>query len=58
MLSMLSATSMLQAGSSGLTLQEVLADIPHDAASIAVYVMIVGSLILLWRTGRAKRPGA
>ena len=48
----------IQSTSSGLTLAEVLADIPHDPAAIAVYLMLAGSIALIVRGGRSKKPGA
>jgi hypothetical protein len=41
----------------GLTLSEVVHDIPHDGAAVVVYVLVLGSIGLLWwanRRGRAK----
>lgn len=44
----------------GLTLEEVISDIPHDAAAIVVYVLIAGSVYLLWwanrRSGKTGGP--
>lgn len=54
---MLSMLSIVQS-EGGLTLGRVLADIPHDPAAVAVYIMLAGSIFLIWRSGRAKRPGA
>lgn len=48
----------IQSTSSGLTLAEVLADIPHDPAAITVYLMLGVSIALIMRGGRAKKPGA
>lgn len=36
----------------GLTLGEILANIPHDAAAFVVYAMLFGAVALVWRTGR------
>ncbi|HUH11596.1 MAG TPA: hypothetical protein VMK65_00745, partial [Longimicrobiales bacterium] len=48
----------VQAASSGLTLREVFADIPHDAAAIVVYLMLGAFIVLIARAGRAKKPRA
>ncbi len=49
---------LLQAASPDdvLTLNEVLADIPHDPPAFVVYAMVAFSLYLLWRSNRPKRP--
>ena len=42
----------------GLTMGEILADIPHDAASIFIYVLILVSVGWVIRAGRKKNtPG-
>ena len=51
--------ALLQAAEEeGLTLGEVLADIPHDAAAIVVYVLVGFSVALVIWSGRrrAARP--
>lgn len=41
----------------GLTLEKLVANIPHDASAIVVYVMLLGSALLVWRAGRSRtRP--
>jgi len=41
----------------GLTLEKLVANIPHDASAIVVYTMLLGSALLVWRAGRSKtRP--
>lgn len=55
---MLSMLSYVQSAGGGLTLSEVLSDIPHDPAAIVVYLMLAGSVLLIWRSGRTKKPGA
>lgn len=40
------------AAQEGLTIQRILADIPHDAAAIFVYILISGSLWLIWWADR------
>jgi hypothetical protein len=42
------------ADSGGLTFGEVLANIPHDPASIFVYVLLVAVGLVLARIGRAR----
>lgn len=39
----------------GLTLARILADIPHDASAIVVYLMVLGSVLLIWRANRGPR---
>lgn len=54
------ALAMLAGEGSGLTWQQVLQDIPHDAGAIIVYLMIVGFGFMLWygnRPGVMKRFG-
>jgi len=38
----------------GLTFGKILADIPHDAAAIVVYLLIAVSIIVVWRANRPK----
>lgn len=45
---------LIQAADGGLTLKEIVSDIPHDAAAIFVYLLLIGSVALVWKTGRAK----
>jgi len=41
----------------GLTLEKLVANIPHDASAVVVYAMLLGSALLVWRAGRSKtRP--
>lgn len=35
----------------------ILADIPHDAAAIFIYLLVLASGIVVWRGGRAKKSG-
>lgn len=46
------------AGDEGLSIAEVLADIPHDAASIVIYALIVVSVGFVIRAGRQKKEPA
>lgn len=39
----------------GLTIGEVIADIPHDAAAVFLYLLMAASIILIWRGHRAAR---
>jgi hypothetical protein len=43
----------LQAGNDGLTLHELIADIPHDVTSLVVYIMVAVFLFLIWYGSRA-----
>jgi hypothetical protein len=43
----------LQSGDNGLTLHKVIADIPHDVASLVIYIMVAGFLFLIWYGSRA-----
>jgi hypothetical protein len=38
----------------GLTLREVITDIPHDVPAMVVYVMIAVAVYVLWRSNRKK----
>lgn len=38
-----------------LTFGEIVADLPHDAASIFVYILIIVSVGVVIRTGRQKK---
>jgi len=40
---------------SGLTLGQVIADIPHDTPAIVVYVMLLVSIYIVWRANRPRR---
>lgn len=39
-------------GQDGLTIGDVVTNIPHDAAAFVVYAMLFGAVALVWRTGR------
>lgn len=43
---------------SGLTLQEVIRDIPHDTGAVVVYVMVAIFIALIWAGSRSKTPPA
>jgi hypothetical protein len=49
---MLSIALLLQ--ESGMSLRRILSDIPHDVAAFIIYVLIGGSVYLVWRGGRPK----
>ena len=52
-------TLIQAAGEEGLTLGKILADIPHDAAAIVVYVLVgfsVGLVIWSGRRGTPRNP--
>jgi hypothetical protein len=53
---MLVIRTLLQNGD-GVTLHKIVADIPHDTASLVVYVLLAAFVGLVWRYGRAH-PGA
>lgn len=46
------------AADEGLTIAEIVADLPHDAASIFVYILIVVSVGFVIRAGRQKNKSA
>ena len=51
---MLSILALLQE-EEGLTLSEMLRDIPHDAPALVVYVLIAGFIFMIWRGNRSRR---
>jgi hypothetical protein len=68
---MILATTILQAAESdGLTIGEILADIPHDGPAIVLYLLTAASAALIWwghrrssandpaSTGQSGQPGA
>jgi hypothetical protein len=49
---------MMQAAvDDGLTLGEVVRDLPHDAGAIVVYVLMLGFIGLMWYGNRRKSSG-
>lgn len=48
------ALAMLAGEGSGLTLKQVLQDIPHDAGAIIVYLLIAGFAFMLWYGNRPE----
>jgi hypothetical protein len=49
---MLSIALLLQ--DEGMSVGRILSDIPHDIAAFIIYVLIGGSVYLIWRGGRPK----
>ena len=47
--------AMLRVAQSGLTLREVIADIPHDGPAFVVYAMVLVSIGMIWRANRPRR---
>lgn len=46
------------AADEGLTLHEIVASVPHDAAAVVVYTLVGASLWLIWWGNRHSGPGA
>lgn len=40
---------------SGLTVHEVIRDIPHDAGAVIAYTLMAGFILLIWRGSRQKK---
>ncbi len=40
----------------GLTLAELVANIPHDLSAMVVYAMLFGSALFIWRASRTGGP--
>lgn len=52
---MILTTALVQAAESeGLTIGRILADIPHDAPAILLYVLTAASIGLIWWANRKK----
>ena len=47
------AAAAQAAGEAGLSLHDVLVNIPHDASAFVVYVLMIGSVLLVLRAGRS-----
>ena len=47
--------AMLLAAQSGLTLHEIIADIPHDGPAFVVYAMLLVFIGMIWRASRPRR---
>jgi len=50
----IASLAVLAQASDGLTFSDVVADVPHDPASIFVYVLLIVSGVLIWRGSRKK----
>lgn len=48
------AAALVLQAEDGLTLAQVLADIPHDPAAFVVYAMLIVSGALIWKANRRK----
>jgi hypothetical protein len=53
----MSILALLIQADDGLTLSEVVRDIPHDGPSIVVYVLVAMFLLFIWWGSRKKTPG-
>lgn len=42
----------------GLTLAELISNIPHDLSALVVYAMLVGSGLFVWRAGKSGGPAS
>jgi hypothetical protein len=49
--------AMLLLQDDGLTLGEVLRDIPHDPSAFVVYTLIILFLGLIWKGSRGRKEG-
>lgn len=47
------AAAVQAAGQGGLTVHDILVNIPHDASAFVVYVLMIGSVLLVLRAGRS-----
>lgn len=54
---LINAAAQAAADDDGLTWREILADLPHDPASIAVLLFVIASLALVIWAGRPGRSG-
>ena len=48
------AAAAQAAGEGGLTFHDVLMNIPHDVSAFVVYVLMIGSVVLILRAGRSQ----
>jgi hypothetical protein len=51
----MSVLGFLRAAQSGLTLREVVANIPHDTPAFVVYAMLLVFVFMIWRANRPRR---
>ena len=49
--------ALLQTDGDGLTVGEIVRDIPHDPAAVFVYVLVLGFVFLIWYGSRRRKPG-
>ena len=47
------AAAAQAAGGGGLSFHDILVNIPHDASAFVVYVLMIGSVLLVLRAGRS-----
>lgn len=47
------AAAAQAAGDGGLSFHDILVNIPHDASAFVVYVLMIGSVLLVLRAGRS-----
>lgn len=45
--------AVAQAADGGLSFHDILVNIPHDASAFVVYVLMIGSVLLVLRAGRS-----
>lgn len=45
--------AVAQAADRGLSFHDILVNIPHDASAFVVYVLMIGSVLLVLRAGRS-----
>jgi len=48
------AAAAQAAGEGGLSVHDILMNIPHDASAFVVYVLMIGSVLLVLRAGRSQ----
>jgi len=48
------AAAAQAAGEGGLSFHDILMNIPHDASAFIVYVLMIGSVVLIMRAGRSR----
>lgn len=48
------AAATQAAGEGGLSFHDILINIPHDASAFVVYVLMIGSVLLVLRAGRSR----
>lgn len=48
--------TMQASSDDGLSIAEIIANIPHDFSAVVIYAMIVGSVVFVWCAGRSRPP--